>query len=277
MTSTKSEYYEIFKNLEFSLSDFQELSNYAKKQKLIFCSTPFSEKAVDILEKCKVPFFKIASGDLTHTPLLKYVASKKKPVIISTGMSNMEEIKNAIKVIESQDNNKIVILHSVSAYPTPQNETNLNAIKTLEKKFVYPIGFSDNGPGITVPISAMCLGARVIEKHFTLNKKMKGPDHSFSGDPKDFKKMIEKIREIESILGNGVKTPQKSEFGNIINIRRSITSKMEINRGQRITKDMLSIKRPATGIEPKFLDKIIGEKVKKRIEIDRAIKWDDLE
>jgi N,N'-diacetyllegionaminate synthase len=276
LASPKSQYYKIFKNLEFSSSDFEKLATYAKNINLIFCSTPFSENAVDTLSKIKVPFFKIASGDLTHIPLIKYAASKRKPMLISTGMANMDEIKMAIKAIKSQGNNEIVILHSVSAYPTPPEETNLNAIKSLKKNFLYPIGYSDNGPGNTVPLTAVCLGAKVIEKHFTLDKKMKGPDQFFSGDPNEFKELVKKTREIEKILGDGVKKCQKLELSNLINARRSITTNMDIDKGVKISKEMISIKRPATGIHPMFINKVFGRKTRVKVKINESLKWQDL-
>ena len=276
LAASNSKFYKIFKNLEFDERDFKELLTYAKKCKIIFFSTPFSEQAVDTLEKLKVPLFKIASGDLTHIPLLKYTAKKKKPMIISSGLADIVEVKNAVSAIKSQRNNKIIILHSVSAYPTPPEQTNLNVIKTLKNEFCYPIGFSDNGPDILVPTTAVAVGAKVIEKHFTLDRKMKGPDQNFSADPNQFTLLVKRIREIEKILGDGKKRPQPSELDNRVNARRSLIANIFIKKGVQITKKMVGVKRPATGIPPSFIEKIIGKKARKNIKKDNPIKWKEI-
>jgi N,N'-diacetyllegionaminate synthase len=276
LATPNSKFFKIFQNLEFTDDDFGELSDYAKQQNLIFCSTPFSEKAVDILTKLKVPAFKIASGDLTHIPLIKYASKKNKPMIISTGMANIDELKIAINAIQSTKNNRIIIMHSVSSYPTPTNEVNLNVIQNLKKEFKFPIGFSDNGPGILVPQIAVAAGAKIIEKHFTLDKKMKGPDQKMSADPKQLKQIVSNIKEIEELLGDGVKKCQPSELENKINARRSITSNQTINKNKKIMKKMLQIIRPGTGIQPKDLSKVIGMKAKKNIKNYESLKWNNL-
>jgi len=272
----KSKFFKIFKRLEFSDSDFEELADYAKINSIIFCSTPFSLTAVDLLSKLRVPAIKIASGDLTDIPLIKYAASKKKPMIISTGMANMTEVKDAVRAIKSTGNKKIIIMHCVSAYPTPPNEVNLNVIHELKKQFHYPIGFSDNGPGIVVPLTSIAVGAKILEKHFTLNRKMKGPDQSLSADPIQLKQIVTKTREIEELLGDGKKRCQPSELENKINARRSITATKTIEKGNKITKDMIITKRPALGIEPVYLNKVIGKKAAKKIKIHESLKWHHL-
>ncbi len=172
LTSSKSIYHKLFKKLELSDSDFGEISDYAHSKKIIFISTPFSNDAVDLLSKLKVPAFKIASGDLTDLPLIRYAASKKKPILLSTGMSYLQEIKIAIKEILKTKNKKVGLFHSVSSYPTPYDETNLLAIYSMKKEFDYPVGFSDNGGDLLVPQIAVSLGAKLIEKHFTQFKKL---------------------------------------------------------------------------------------------------------
>ena len=271
-----SKFYKIFKKLEFEDEEFYEISDYAKQKKLIFCSTPFSEKATDLLWKLKVPVFKIASGDLTHIPLIKHTAKNNKPMIISTGMANMKEVTNAVKAIESTGNSKIIIMHSVSAYPTPAKEVNLKAMQELSKKFSYPIGFSDNGSGILIPQISVAVGAKIIEKHFTLNKKLKGPDQKLSADPKDLKKIVEKIREIEELLGDGGKICQPSELENRILARRSIFSNRLIQKNEKISTDMLKIIRPDVGIKPEYLTKVIGKRSKKTIKENESMKWKNL-
>ena len=276
LASKKSKWFNVFKKLELQDNEFVELNDYAKQNKIMFFSAPFSFEAVDLLIKLKVKAIKIASGDLTNIPLIKYAASKKKTMIVSTGMGNLNEIKEAIVAIKSVKNKNIILMHSVSSYPTPINDVNLNSISLLEKKFSCPVGYSDNGENMTVPIVAVSLGAKIIEKHFTLNKKMKGPDHSMSSDPKQFKKLVSEIHEIEQMFGDGVKKCQKSELENLVGARRSITAKTDLFKNSIINKENITFKRPASGIEPKFFDKILGKKIQRKIKADDAIKWKDL-
>jgi len=276
LTSIKSKFFKIFKKLELNSNEFSELYDYSKSQKIIFFSTPFSFKAVDLLSRLKVPVFKIASGDLTNIPLIEYVALKKKPMVISTGMANIKEIQNALKAIQSTGNKKIVILHSVSTYPSPLDEINLKTIVSLKKRFSYPIGYSDNGNDMLVPLIAVAMGAKLIEKHFTLNKKMSGPDHKISADPLQFAELVKNVRNIEKILGNELKRCQKSELDNRINARRSITANVSIKKGTKIKKHMIGIKRPATGIEPKYFKKVLGKTAQRKINAEESLKWKDI-
>ena len=276
LASKKSKFFKIFKKVEIDYTHLGELSDHAKKERIIFFSTPFSEEAVDVLADLHVPAFKIASGDITHIPLIKKVASKKKPIIISTGMSNFAEIDFAVKAIKSERNNKIIIMHSVTSYPTPSSDANLRAINTLQCRYKYPIGYSDNGAGILVPIIAVSLGARIIEKHFTLSKKMNGPDHSFSADPNELSLLVKKIRETEIILGDGKKNPQPSELQNIQHARRSIIALVDIKKGDKLTYSNIAIKRPGIGIMPLNFHKVIGSSAKRNIKIDQPIKWSDI-
>jgi len=276
LASKKSKFFKIFKKVEIDYTHLGELSDHAKKERIIFFSTPFSEEAVDVLADLHVPAFKIASGDITHIPLIKKAASKKKPIIISTGMSNFAEIDFAVKAIKSERNNKIIIMHSVTSYPTPSSDANLRAINTLQCRYKYPIGYSDNGAGILVPIIAVSLGARIIEKHFTLNKKMIGPDHSFSADPNELSLIVKQIRETEIILGDGKKNPQPSELQNIQHARRSIIALVDIKKGDKLTYSNIAIKRPGIGIMPLNFPKVIGASAKRNIKIDQPIKWSDI-
>lgn len=276
LTSEKSKFYKLFKKLELSNEDFRKLNNYASKKKIDFLSTPFSFDAVDLLMELDVPAIKIASGDITNIPLIKYASSKRKPMILSTGMAKISEIRDAIKSVKSQKNSKIAILHSVSSYPSPLKEVNLKSIISLQKSLKNIIGFSDNGNDLLVPVIASALGAKIIEKHFTLNKNLIGPDHLISANPKEFTEMVKNIRKTEIVLGNGVKKCQPSELENIIEARRSITAKIEILQGEKIERKMISFKRPSTGIAPKFINKILGKKAKNNIKKDESIKWNQL-
>ena len=276
IATKKSKFFKIFKKVELDESDYGEISDHAKSNSIIFFSTPVNESAIDILSKLKVPAFKIGSGNLTNIPVIKYAASKHKPIILSTGMSNLAETQLAVNTIKKQNNKKIILMHSVSSYPTPPNEVNLSVIKNLEKKFPYPIGYSDNGSDDLVPVTSVALGAKIIEKHFTISKKLKGSDHFMSAEPLQLKKIIENVRLIESMIGDGIKKCQPSELENRIQARRSITTNMTIEKGTKITRAMLTFKRPATGIEPRYYLKIIGKKAKKKINSDEPIKWSDL-
>jgi len=276
IATQKSKFFKIYKKVELDDSDFGEISDCAKTNSIIFFSTPVNESAIDLLSKLKVPAFKIGSGNLTNIPVIKHAASKHKPMIISTGMANVNEVQLAVNTVKKQKNNKIILMHSVSSYPTPINDVNLSVIENLQSKFSYPIGYSDNGSNDLVSLVSVAMGAKIIEKHFTLSKKLKGSDHFMSADPPQLKKIIENIRTVENMLGDGIKKCQPSELENLIQARRSIVANVVIEKGTKITKDMLAFKRPATGIEPKNYLKILGKKAKKKISSDEPIKWSNL-
>lgn len=276
LVSNKSKYFHLFKKLELESNDFTELSDYSKSHGIIFLSTPFSNQAVDLLSRLHVPAFKIASGDLTNIPLIKYTASKKKPMIVSTGMGTLNEIHDAVKAIKTTGNKNILLMHSVSAYPTPPHEVNLNAIEKMAKRFHCPVGYSDNGNDMLVPLISVAKGAKLVEKHFTIDKKMKGPDHSLSANPIEFKTLVERIRAVERMSGTGLKCCQPSELQNRIYARRSIVAKVAIQKGTIIKQEMLAIKRPAIGIEPKHLHKLLGKKAFRKIGAEESIRWKDI-
>lgn len=265
----------MLEKLELNEKDFIKLKKYCDKKRIIFLSTPHSEDAIDFLEPL-VPAYKIGSGDLTNLPFLEKIAKKKKPIILSTGMSNLREVKEAINTIRKTGNNKIILLHCTTNYPCPLEEVNLRAMLTLKKEFNLPVGYSDHTLGILVPVVAVALGAKIIEKHFTLNKNLPGPDHKASLEPKELKEMIGVIRNVEKALGNGIKKPTKSEEKIKKNIRKSIVAKIDILKGTEIKKNMLVIKRPGTGIEPKFLNGILGREARQNIKRDELITWDKI-
>lgn len=272
----KESQYEMLERLELSYSDFRKLKKYCDKKKIIFLSTPHScEKDVDlVVELC--PAIKVGSGDLTNLPILKYIAGKKLPIILSTGMATLDEIREAVETIKKQGNNKIILLHCTTNYPCPLEEVNLRAMKSLEREFNLPIGYSDHTSGIMVPIIAVSTGAIIIEKHFTLDKNLPGPDHKASLEPKELREMVEKIRETEKILGSAIKKPTKSEEKIKKVGRKSIVAKMDISKGEKITGTMLVIKRPGMGIPPKYINKIIGRKTKENIKADELISFKKL-
>lgn len=274
--SKNSDYFKSFKSLELSEKDWIELMKVARDKEIIFTASVFGEESADLLDDLEAPVFKIASGDLTYHLLLRYIAKKKKPIILSTGMATMGEIEEALNEIYSVSNTGIAILHCVSNYPTNYEETNLRVIQTLKEVFKVPVGFSDHSVGTIIPTIAVSLGANLIEKHFTLDKTLPGPDHKLSLDPNEFREMVKNIRITEKALGDGIKRPIESEKV-ISSVRRSIVAREIIPKGTKITKEMLKIVRPGTGIEPKYLG-FIKDKISTRdIKEEDPITWEDIE
>ena len=230
-----------------------------------------------MLDKLGVPAFKIPSGEITNFPLLKHIARKGKPIILSTGMTTLGEIEDAVGVIRSERAEEIVLLHCVSRYPARAEDINLRVMKTLRCAFGLPVGLSDHTLGITVPIAAVALGACVIEKHFTLDRSLPGPDHRASLEPGELKQMTQAIREVEAAMGNGDKMPSKEEQQIRDAVRRSIVARVNIPKGTVITEAMLAIKRPGTGVEPKYMHKVVGAVARYRIEQDEPLTMNKLE
>jgi len=272
--STES-FFEMIRKLELSDKDYCELSEYCKEKGIIFMSTPLDNRSVDLLDNIGVPVFKIASCDLDNLSLLKYIANKRKPIVLSTGMGTISEVGEAVDVIKSTGNDNLILLHCVSAYPPKVEEVNLRAMETLRIAFKLPVGYSDHTIGIDIALAAVALGAKVIEKHFTLDKKMEGPDHAVSADPEDLKNLIFGIREIEKALGTGVKAPSKDEVVIIKSFRRSIVANIDIKKGEIIASEMLSAKRPGTGLSPKYFDFVIGKQSRRDIKEDELINKED--
>lgn len=269
--AAKAAQLEMLKKLELGKADFKKLFAYARKKGIIFLSTPFDKGSVDFLDGLGVPAFKIASGEITNFPLLKHVARKKKPVIMSTGMSTLGEISDALAVIKAGGATDIILLHCVSSYPARIDDTNLSAMATLKRTFKLPVGLSDHSPGVTIPVAAAALGACVIEKHFTLDKKLPGPDHRASLEPEELKAMVRAVRDVAKAMGSGKKKLTAEEKENKKAARRSIVAGQDIPARTVITAAMLAIKRPGTGIEPKHLDSIVGRKTKENIRRDELI------
>jgi len=266
-------HYDMLKALELTEKDFKDLADYAKKKGIIFLSSPFDEESVDLLDGINVPAYKVGSGEITNFPLLKHIAGKGKPIILSTGMATLGEIEDALRVIRGVGVDDVVLLHCVTSYPAKMEDVNLKAIETLEHAFKSPVGFSDHTPGITVPIAAASLGAVVIEKHFTLDKNLLGPDHKASLEPDELEEMVVAIRDVEKALGSGIKQPTKEEEEIKKVARRSVVAKIDIANGATITGDMLDVKRPGTGIAPKYMGMIVGTKAKEDIRKDEIVTW----
>jgi len=272
-TETGESQFQMLKKLELNLEHHQELIKYCKIKKIKFLSTPFDHQSIDLLNRLNISLFKIPSGEITNLPYLRYIASFKKPIILSTGMSDLDEIKNALQILMDSGlvRNQITILHCNTQYPTPYVDVNLNAMIEIKEKLNVKVGYSDHTPGIEIPIAAVALGASVIEKHFTLDKNMEGPDHIASLDPNELKQMIISIRNIEKSMGSRIKKPSNSEKNNIPIIRKSIVAKTRIKKGDIFSENNLIVKRPGTGISPMKWDKIMGKKAKKNYKPDEII------
>lgn len=267
--------FDLLKSLELSENDYKKLADHSRKRGIIFMSTPLDFDSVNLLDSLRVPLFKVASCDLDALPLLKYIASKKKPIVLSTGMGTLTEVSEAIDAIKSKGNSNIVLLHCVSVYPPKVEEVNLRAMETMRNAFQLPVGYSDHTIGISVPLTAAALGANVIEKHFTLDKKMEGPDQALSADPDDLKNLVSGVREIEKSFGNGIKVPSKDEIQMKKAFRRSIVADVDIVEGETITKDKVIMKRPGTGISPKYMDLVVGRIAKRNIRADSLLSYRD--
>jgi len=255
---------------------FSEIARHAERKGILFFSTPFDESSADLLEQLGVPVFKISSGDLTHIPFLTYVARKARPMIISTGMSTLDEIRTAVEAVMSSGNQQIVLTHCVSSYPAPTEEANLRAIHTLKSDFKFPVGYSDHTLGFEVAIAAVALGACLIEKHLTLDKSLPGPDHRVSLDKLEFARMTKAIRLVEQALGSPSKSPTRSEQDVMKVARRSIVARRDIAEGEVIAPDMIDFKRPATGLAPSKLSLVLGRQAIRTIRADEAIRNEDL-
>ncbi len=249
---------DMVKRLELSFDNFQKLYAYCQEKGVLFMSTPFDEESVDFLIDLGISVFKIPSGEITNLPFLAYVAGKGKPMIISTGMSYLGEVETAVQTIEKTDNHDIVLLQCVSNYPADPADVNLSAMQTMSKAFNVPIGYSDHTLGIAVSLAAVALGSCVIEKHFTLDCSLPGPDHQASLEPQHLKNLVQSIRSVEASLGHGRKEPAKSEFNTATVARRSLIATQDIQAGTVLTEGMISIKRPGIGLPPAMRPYLIG-------------------
>ena len=265
--------YSMLKRLELTLDMHKEIISYCKKRKIEFLSSGFDIESLDLLSDLGQKKFKIPSGEITNLPYLKHIAKIANSIILSTGMSNLNEIRDAIDILEKNGviRKKMTILHCTSEYPAPFNEVNLLSMNTIKKEFDVSIGYSDHTKNIEVAIAAVALGANIIEKHFTLKKELPGPDHRASLEPNEFKNMVDAIRNIEAAMGLANKKPTKSENKNKFLIRKSIVAKKTIKLGETLNVSNVTIKRPGTGISPMLLNKILGRKAIRKFIKDELI------
>ncbi len=250
---------EMLRNLELSFDEHRILQKKCLERDILFLSTPFDEKSVDFLDVLGVPVFKIGSGEITNWPFLEYIASKRKPIILSTGMSYLSEVDQAVRVIGEKGNRQLVLLHCISNYPADPADANLNVMSTMASAFQVPIGYSDHTLGIEVALAATALGACVIEKHFTLDRDLPGPDHRASLEPEQLAALVHGIRTVESAIGHGRKEPAPSESEVRKVARRSLVAAQDILAGTTLTLEHLAIKRPGTGLSPSLQSYLVGQ------------------
>ena len=263
---------DMLKKLELSYKDFLALKKYCDNVGICFLSTPFDLESIEFLNSIDMPFWKIPSGEVTNYPYLVALAKTGKSVVMSTGMCSLDEIKDAIDVLKDNGTKDIKLLHCNTEYPTPFEDVNLLAMQRMRDEFGLEVGYSDHSKGIEVPIAAVALGASIIEKHFTLNHNMKGPDHKASLEPDELTIMVRSIRNIEKSLGSGEKVPSPSELKNKVVARKSIVAKRNIKIGEILTEDNITVKRPGTGINPMRWNEVLGTKAIKDFEEDEMIK-----
>lgn len=260
---------QLLNKYKLNFSDFKELYKYAKTRKINFLATAFEEESLKFLDTLKVDYIKVSSGEINNLPFLKLIKKTKKNILLSTGASTTKDVANALNILNKK---KVTLLHCNSAYPSPISDLNLNSIKFLMNKFKCSVGYSDHSSSIYTPLVAIGNGAKIIEKHFTLNKKFIGPDHKCSLNIKEFSVYIKKIRDAEKMLGQETKKIQSCEKKNILSVRKSLVAKKEIKRGQLIKLSMLTAKRPAKGLSPMQYRKFVNKRSKKNFKIDDLIK-----
>ena len=273
-STNKSEtQFEMIHKLELDIDAHKKIIKYCKVKDIMFLSSPFDHDSIDLLNELGVEIIKIPSGEITNLPYLRHIGSLSKQLILSTGMSTLQEVGDALSILIDAGMKKesITILHANTMYPTPMEDVNLKAMQTIRRKFDIAVGYSDHTLGIEVDIAAVAMGASIIEKHFTLDKSMKGPDHSASLEPEELKAMVVAIKNTEKALGDGFKIPSRSEKSNMINARKSIVANQTIKKGDILTEENIVVKRPGHGISPMNWDDVIGSVAEKDYLIDEII------
>lgn len=269
--------HQLFKKYEVDETLHNEVFKYAAFKGLDWFSTPSHETDVDLLEKCGVGAHKIGSDDAVNLPFLRYVARTGKPILLSTGMCTLEEVRESVSAIQGEGNDRLILLHAITSYPTHPENVNLRAMQTLMKAFPQvDVGYSDHTMSPVASLCAVAMGARVIERHFTYDKKADGPDHMLSADPAEMKWLVDAIRTFEVMRGNGIKRPADSEKTTRRNNRKSLVAKKALKAGDRLTADNLAIKRPGYGIQPRFYEQVVNRTVGRDLDVDAVLDWGDL-
>jgi len=277
ITDAKESQFDMLKRLELDAPAHADLMAHCREIGIIFLSSPFDDESADMLDAMGVERFKLGSGELTNLPLLGHVAAKRKPIIMSTGMATLDEVATALATFRSNGADDVTLLHCVTEYPCPSDQVNLRAMVTMRAAFGVPVGYSDHTDGTNVAIAAAAIGAVVIEKHFTLDRGMPGPDHKASLEPADFGRMVQAIREVSLALGDGIKRPAACELANIPIARKSVVTVRAVSAGAIITREDLAIKRPGNGIAPADLEKIVGRRAMRDLAADEVITWKSFE
>ena len=274
VTDNNESQFDMLKKLELDRKTHEELIDYCNAKDIQFLSTAFDHDSIELLAELNIPLFKIPSSEITNLPYLRHIGKMGKPIIMSTGMSTLDEVHNALNIlIESgAEKEQITILHCNTEYPTPMKDVNLKAMLTIKDELGVNIGYSDHTLGIEVPIAAVAMGATVIEKHFTLDRTLPGPDHAASLEPNELKDMVNAIRNIEKAMGNGIKKPSPSEIKNMPITRKSIVAKKIIIKGEKFTEENLIVKRPGTGISPMDWENVVGSLANRSYEMDDLIR-----
>jgi N,N'-diacetyllegionaminate synthase len=262
--------------LELDAAAHQYLIDHCRKIGIQFLSSPFDTQSADLLATMDVPLYKIPSGEITNLPFLQHLARKRRPVILSTGMSTLGEVEEAVYVLLTAGASQLTLLHCVTEYPAPYAEVNLRAMLTLKAAFGLPVGYSDHTPGIDIAIAAVALGAEIIEKHFTLDRSLPGPDHAASLEPDELRQMVVSIRHVEAALGTGIKAPAPCELPNLSVARKSVVAARSLPAGHQLATGDLDIKRPGNGLAPKLLPALIGRTLRAGLAKDEIISWDHL-
>lgn len=265
--------FEMLRKLELDERIHRTLVAHCASRGIAFLSTPFDEESADFLENLDVPAYKLPSGELTNLPFLRHVAGKKRPMIMSTGMATLEEVERAVEAVRIAGCKDLVLLHCVSAYPADPADANLRAMATLAETFGVPVGYSDHTLGIEVPLAAVAMGACILEKHFTLDRSLPGPDHRASAEPAELTTLVAAARKVEAALGNGVKRPVASEADTARVARKSLTAACDISAGTVLEPEHIAIKRPGIGIPPRMQDRLVGRKTKVTITADTLFDW----
>ena len=268
--------FEMLKRLELDAGAHQRIFDHCRQIGIQFLSSPFDLQSADLLDAMNVPLFKVPSGEITNFPFLQHLAGKGRPLIVSTGMSTLVEVEEAVNVLRAAGAAHLTLLHCVTEYPAPYADINLRAMQTLQSTFGLPVGYSDHTLGIEIAIAAVAMGAVVIEKHFTLDRSLPGPDHAASLEPAELKRLVTAIRNVEAALGTGIKLPAPCERANLAVARKSVVARRPLAAGQRLTADDLDIKRPGTGIAPKHLPILIGRTLASAVAADEVITWSHL-
>lgn len=275
-TASMESQLQMLRRLELDMEAHHRILEHCQQIGIQFLSSPFDMESADLLEKLNVALYKIPSGEITNLPFLQHLARKGRPLILSTGMSTLGEVEEAVNVLRAAGASQITLLHCVTEYPAPYAEVNLRAMQTLKSAFGLPVGYSDHTPGIDIAVAAVALGAEVIEKHFTLDRSMPGPDHAASLEPIELQQMVAGIRHVEAALGTGIKAPAPCELPNLPIARKSVVAARSLPSGHQLTPGDLDIKRPGSGLAPKLIPALVGRTLRADLVEDELIDWSHL-